>query len=119
MTALRLPLTHSRARRRGGREVRGRAPWWLYVLLVLGMVAMIGPFVWMLLGAFKTQPEFLRTTPKLLPERWTLDNFDRLFAKQVRALLRQLGGRGRRGHGRQPAVLLDGGLRAREAALRR
>ena len=43
---------------------------------------MIGPFVWMLLGAFKTKADFLRTTPTLLPEHWTLDNFSRLFSKQ-------------------------------------
>ena len=43
---------------------------------------MIGPFVWMLLGAFKTNADFVRTTPTLLPEKWTLDNFSRLFSKQ-------------------------------------
>jgi multiple sugar transport system permease protein len=43
---------------------------------------MIGPFVWMLLGSFKTNADFVRTTPTLLPERWTLDNFSRLFSKQ-------------------------------------
>ena len=46
------------------------------------MLLMIGPFVWMLLGAFKTNADFVRTTPTLLPERWTLDNFSRLFSKQ-------------------------------------
>ena len=81
MTALRVPLARTRGAR-GGREMRGRAPWWLYVLLSLGMLLMIGPFVWMLLGAFKTNQDFIRTTPTLLPETWTLDNFQRLFSKQ-------------------------------------
>lgn len=81
MTAVRMPLAKAREQR-GGREVKGRAPWWLYVLLVLGVLCMIGPFVWMLLGAFKTNADFIRTTPTLLPERWTLDNFSRLFSKQ-------------------------------------
>ena len=81
MTAVRVPLARTR-RRRGDREVKGRPPWWLYVLLSLGMLAMIGPFVWMLLGTFKTQPDFLKTTPTVFPERWTLDNFSRLFSKQ-------------------------------------
>jgi multiple sugar transport system permease protein len=82
MTAVRVPLTSARSRRRSAREVRGRAPWWLFVLLALGLLLMIGPFVWMLLGAFKTQSDFLRTTPTLLPDHWTLDNFSRLFSKQ-------------------------------------
>jgi multiple sugar transport system permease protein len=83
MTAL--PLARPRARRaarRSTREVAGRAPWWLFVLLLGGLVLMVGPFIWMLLGAFKTNPDFLRTTPTLLPEHWTLDNFSRLFSKQ-------------------------------------
>jgi multiple sugar transport system permease protein len=83
MTAL--PLSTARRRRAGAkahREVRGRAPAWLFVLLFLGLILMIGPFVWMLLGAFKTNADFVRTTPTLLPETWTLDNFSRLFSKQ-------------------------------------
>ena len=67
MTALRVPLMTARARRRSAREIRGRAPWWLFAALALGLLLMIGPFVWMLLGAFKTQGDFLRTTPTLLP----------------------------------------------------
>jgi multiple sugar transport system permease protein len=50
----------------------------LYVLLFLGLLVLVGPFVWMLLGAFKEQGEFLRTTPTWLPENPTLDNFQRL-----------------------------------------
>ena len=39
---------------------RPRAPWWLYVAARArhGLV-MVGPFLWMLLGAFKTQRELL------------------------------------------------------------
>ena len=82
MTVLDVPAVRRARRRRKSREVRGRAPWWLFVLLVLGLVLMVGPFIWMLLGSFKTNADFVRTTPTLLPERWTLDNFSRLFAKQ-------------------------------------
>ena len=80
-----LPLTQARSRasrRRAHREVQGHAPWWLFVLLFIGLLAMIGPFFWMLLGAFKTNADFVRTTPTLLPEKWTFDNFSRLFSKQ-------------------------------------
>lgn len=82
MTAVRMPVTTARERRRGKREIKGRAPWWLFFVLFLGMLLMVGPFVWMLLGAFKTNADFIRTTPTLLPEKWTLDNFSRLFSKQ-------------------------------------
>ena len=53
----------------------------LYGLLILGLVLLVGPFVWMLLGAFKPQAEFLRLPPTWLPEQPTLDNFDRLLSR--------------------------------------
>ncbi len=71
----------ARVTRRGRRELAGRAPWWLYVLLALGLVLMIGPFVWMLLGAFKPAAELRTVTPTLLPQEWTLENFSNLFSK--------------------------------------
>ena len=40
---------------------------------------MVGPFLWMLLGSFKPQSEFLRMPPTWLPEHPTLDNYQRLF----------------------------------------
>ena len=61
---------------------RARAPWWVLPALTLGLLLSIGPFVWMLLGAFKTNADLTRVTPTLLPERWTLDNFVRLFAEE-------------------------------------
>jgi multiple sugar transport system permease protein len=51
----------------------------LYLLLVLGLVLVVGPFLWMVLGSFKPQAEFLRLPPTWLPETWTLDNYRRLF----------------------------------------
>jgi multiple sugar transport system permease protein len=53
--------------------------WWIYVLLVLGLVVMVGPFLWMLLGSLKTQRELLQATPTWLPEHPTTDNYTRLF----------------------------------------
>jgi multiple sugar transport system permease protein len=70
-----------RATRRGRREMAGRAPWWLFVLLFAGLTLMIGPFFWMLLGAFKPNRELITTTPTLLPENLTLDNFSNLLTK--------------------------------------
>jgi multiple sugar transport system permease protein len=53
----------------------------LYVLLFAGLVLMVGPFVWMILGSFKEQAEFLRSTPTWLPANPTLDNYERLTAR--------------------------------------
>ena len=52
---------------------------WIYVLLVGGLVLMVGPFLWMLLGSIKPQVDFLRTPPTLLPSAATGDNYARLF----------------------------------------
>ena len=44
-----------------GRRGRGERPrWWLYIVLTVGLVVMIMPFVWMILGAFKTDAEIRR-----------------------------------------------------------
>jgi multiple sugar transport system permease protein len=71
----------ARSTRGGRREMAGRAPWWLFVLLFAGLALMIGPFLWMLLGAFKPNRELITTTPTLLPENVTLDNFSSLFSR--------------------------------------
>lgn len=56
-----------------------RPRWWLYVVLTLLLILVITPFVWMVLGSFKTQTELLQSPPTWLPEVWTLDNYQRLF----------------------------------------
>lgn len=50
-----------------------------YAVLVIGLVAMMMPFIWMLLGAFKTDGEISRVPLTWLPEAPTLDNYVRLF----------------------------------------
>lgn len=74
MTALARP-----PQRAAGAPPRSRASIVLYVLLTLGLIAMIAPFVWMVLGSFKAQGEFLRLPPTWLPEQPTLDNYQRLI----------------------------------------
>jgi multiple sugar transport system permease protein len=59
--------------------VRGR--WWLYVILTIGVVAVVAPFVWMVLGSFKTQGELLQSPPTWWPEKVTLDNYTQLFSR--------------------------------------
>jgi len=54
---------------------------WLYVVLGLGFIAMIFPFIWMILGSFKTNAEIRANPPGLLPEAATLDNYTQLFGR--------------------------------------
>ncbi|MGN0686010.1 MAG: carbohydrate ABC transporter permease [Gemmiger sp.] len=46
-----------------------------YVVLILGSILMIFPFVWMLLTSFKTQAESMAIPPQILPSQWNFDNF--------------------------------------------
>ena len=41
-----------------------------YVVLILGSILMIFPFVWMLLTSFKTQAESMAIPPQILPSQW-------------------------------------------------
>lgn len=74
MTALARPAPQ----REAGAPPRSRASIVLYVLLTIGLVLMVAPFIWMVLGSFKAQGEFLRLPPTWLPEQPTLDNYQRL-----------------------------------------
>lgn len=51
-----------------------------YIVLILGSVIMIFPFVWMLLTSFKTQAESMAIPPQILPAQWNLDNFTTALA---------------------------------------
>ena len=73
-----LPALPVPAPRRAGQRP-SRASIVLYILLFLGLLALVGPFIWMVLGSFKPQAEFLRTTPTFLPENPTLGNYERLL----------------------------------------
>ena len=71
-----LPGPEPEAATAGGRRV-----WWIYALLVLGLLAFIGPFLWMLLGSLKTRGELLQLPPTWLPADPTLGNYSRLFGR--------------------------------------
>jgi multiple sugar transport system permease protein len=60
---------------------RSSRTWWIYLLLMLGLLLMVGPFLWMLLGSLKPQAEFLVSPPNFLPQAPTTDNYDRLFSQ--------------------------------------
>jgi multiple sugar transport system permease protein len=59
--------------RRGGH-------WWLYVILTVGLVAVIAPFVWMVLGSFKPEGELRQVPPTWWPHSASLDNYTQLFS---------------------------------------
>ncbi|MGH2401578.1 MAG: carbohydrate ABC transporter permease [Candidatus Limnocylindria bacterium] len=60
---------------------RGGSSWWLYLLLALGIVLLVGPFIWMVLGSFKTTGELRQVPPTWLPENATLANYEDLFSR--------------------------------------
>ncbi|WP_457254913.1 carbohydrate ABC transporter permease [Pedococcus sp. P5_B7] len=62
-----------------GMNVRGRVL--LYGVLTVLLVVVIAPFVWMILGSFKTQGELLQSPPTWWPETVTLDNYTQLFSR--------------------------------------
>lgn len=60
---------------------RARPKWWLYLVLALGLVAMIMPFVWMILGSFKTNAEIRQYPTNFWPIDPTMDNYTQLFGR--------------------------------------
>jgi len=67
---------------KASREPRaGGGAWWIYLLLILGIVILVGPFIWMLLGSFKTTGELRQVPPTWLPENWTTANYEDLFSR--------------------------------------
>ncbi|MBF4602189.1 carbohydrate ABC transporter permease [Frigoribacterium sp. VKM Ac-1396] len=69
-TPLRRPTPRRRTapRRRAGQVVS-------IALVALLLVIVVGPLVWMLLGSFKTQTEFLEQPVWALPQQWNFDNY--------------------------------------------
>lgn len=67
-------------RRRTGRRLSARRAL-IYTILIVAVAATLLPFVWMLLGAFKTEGELLRRPITWWPEQPTLDNFGVWFTE--------------------------------------
>ncbi|MDG4825939.1 carbohydrate ABC transporter permease [Asanoa sp. WMMD1127] len=66
------------------RAVRGRdrvAKAVLYAILSVGMLVVVGPFLWMALSSLKPEGEIRSVPPTWLPDVWTLDNFRELFSR--------------------------------------
>ena len=58
---------------RTARRALKRLPVWIIVTIVV--VVVLYPQVWMVLGSFKTQTEFLSNPALSLPENWIFDNY--------------------------------------------
>ncbi len=58
-----------------------RAIPWVYAVLIGGLVLLVGPFLWMLLGSFRPNRELKEVPPAWLPESPTLDNYRTLFTE--------------------------------------
>lgn len=52
---------------------------WSYIFLIGGLVLMVGPFLWMVLGSLKPETDFLQNPPTFLPSVATTGNYGRLF----------------------------------------
>ena len=78
MTAVAPPARTAPASGEGHRVSR---TWWIYALLILGLVVMVGPFLWMVVGSLKPEADFLQNPPPFLPTAATTDNYGRLFGQ--------------------------------------
>lgn len=61
------------------------------ILLTVGLVATLLPFIYMILTAFKTNTETLRVPPTFFPQNPTLSNFKKIFSDPNLPLLRFYG----------------------------
>jgi raffinose/stachyose/melibiose transport system permease protein len=71
------PRPQNDKRRGGGRDFFSRLPIRLVIAVLL--IVEIYPMVWMLIGSFKTQYEFLNEPFWTLPQSWSLDNYVSVF----------------------------------------
>lgn len=53
--------------------------WILFIILMIGALSMLFPFVWMTLSAFKTKADVYSFPPRWIPTVWTWANFKRVF----------------------------------------
>ncbi|PAE26697.1 MULTISPECIES: carbohydrate ABC transporter permease [Bacillaceae] len=64
-----------------------RAQQWIVgIILAIGGLLVSIPFIWMILSAFKPESEVMQLTPTLLPQDFTLENFQNLFVNMNFAL---------------------------------
>lgn len=52
------------------------------IIVFIGAIAFLLPLVWLITNSFKHSAEIYQTPPTLIPERFTLRNFQNLFENQ-------------------------------------
>ena len=45
----------------------------MYIILILGVIVMLFPFIWMLLCSFKSNIEVIQIPPTFFPKEWVAD----------------------------------------------
>jgi multiple sugar transport system permease protein len=53
----------------------------LYAILIVGLLVVVGPFIWMALSSFKPEAEIRASPPTWWPQTWTLANYHDLFSR--------------------------------------
>ena len=76
----RLDTESSAGERRPASSGRSRGIW-IHVLIIVGLLVMVVPFVWMVLGSFKTTAELRQLPPTWIPESPTTENYSELFTR--------------------------------------
>lgn len=90
MAATTLPKPISQTRKSASRRLPlGR--FLLYLVLTLGLSFTLLPFLMMILSSFKTNLEVLRVPPTFFPEKFTLENYIKIFNDPKLPLLRFYG----------------------------
>ncbi|MDD3336964.1 MAG: carbohydrate ABC transporter permease [Eubacteriales bacterium] len=55
----------------------------LYVVLLLGVVVTLFPFIWMVLCSFKSNVEVIQIPPSFLPKQWVADGYIRAWERDI------------------------------------
>jgi multiple sugar transport system permease protein len=58
-----------------------RTPAWLYVVMAVGLLVVVVPFIWMVVSSFKPESEVRAIPPTWLPQEVTTENYDQLFTR--------------------------------------
>ncbi|WP_309128888.1 carbohydrate ABC transporter permease [Microbacterium sp.] len=65
--------------RSAGRSPKNRGIWAVHLVLIVGAVLMVFPFIWQLLTSFKTLSDSVQVPPSLLPDPWVFTNYAEVF----------------------------------------
>ncbi len=53
----------------------------IYVLLIIGDITMLLPFIWLMLSTFKPNAEINAVPPSFFPKQWTFENYGSLLER--------------------------------------